>query len=118
MREKKAAPDANKTTTPLQALRIKRGLSQTQMASLMNINKRQYITLEKTQTLHKRDITQIIKLCIILNCSMSDLFADEAILADLRFLEYQSKQRSEPDYIPDEEKDFRAKPNKRFNRPT
>lgn len=116
--KKAVAGNLNKPTTPVQKLRIKKGLSQSQMAQLMGINTRSYITLEKSHFLHKREITQIIRLCLILECSISDLIEDETVLADLKFLEYQNRKRNEPDYVPDEDRDSRAKPKKKFNSTT
>ena len=108
----------NKATTRLQQLRISRNLTQATMARLMGMNVRNYITLEKSQSLANRKITTIIKLCKILNCSISDLVNDDAMLQDIRFMEYQERKRNEPDYVPEELREQKANPNKRFRKAT
>lgn len=108
----------NKSTTRLQKLRISKNLTQATMARLMGMNVRNYITLEKSQSLANRKITTIIKLCKILNCSISDLVNDDAMLQDIRFMEYQERKRNEPDYVPEELREQKANPNKRFRKAT
>ena len=105
---KEKAHALNKPKTKLQKLRMERGFTQTQMARLMGVKIRTYITLEKSEFMHKREITQILRLCVILQCSISDLIEDKKVLADLKFLDYQDRKRSESDYVPESERDKRA----------
>lgn len=117
MHKNKASDTHNKPTTKVQELRIKLGFSQKKMAELMNMSNRSYVTLEKSNVLHKKDIVTLVKLCVILKCSLSDLIEDEQLLADLKFMAYQESKRNEPDYVPEKVRDNRAKPDKRFKKP-
>ena len=104
----------NKPESALQKIRIDRGFTQQEMADQLHMKVRSYITLEKSKSIQRRSICTILKICDILQCSISDIVDDEAVKQDLKFLEYQRQQREGPNYIPETERDKQAIPNKKL----
>lgn len=84
MKKGLVAQSKNKPTTKLQALRISYGVSQDRMARYLGMNLRQYITLEKSKAIHKREPEVLEKICKTFNCTKEDLIDDPEVLAAIK----------------------------------
>lgn len=71
---KKTRPPRNAASTKLKAMRLDRGMTQAQLADAANINMRVLQHYEQgTKSFDSARLDVILKVCIALNCKMSDL---------------------------------------------
>ena len=75
---KKTRPPRNAANTKLKALRIEKGMTQAQLADAANINMRVLQHYEQgTKSFDSARLDVILKVCIALNCKMSDILDNE-----------------------------------------
>ena len=71
--------------TKLQAIRLEKGLSQGQLAKLAEVNVRMLQNYEQDfRDINGAKLSTLLKLCLALNCTLSDILDDEETLELLR----------------------------------
>lgn len=79
---KKTRPPRNAANTRLKAMRIKMGMTQSELASAANINMRVLQHYEQgTKPFDSARLDVILKICIALNCEMSDILDNKENIA-------------------------------------
>ena len=79
---KKTRPPRNAASTKLKAMRIKRGMAQAQLADAANINVRVLQHYEQgSRSFDGARLDVILKVCLALNCKVSDVLDNESNIA-------------------------------------
>ena len=67
----------NASKTKLKALRVKAGLSQSELAGYAGLNLRSYQHYEQgSHPLHRAALDTLLKICLALNCRLTDIIDD------------------------------------------
>lgn len=79
---KKTRPPRNAASTKLKAMRIERGMAQAQLAEAANINVRVLQHYEQgSRSFDGARLDVILKVCLALNCKVSDVLDNESNIA-------------------------------------